>query len=121
MAKATLVVGGLSVLFVVMGMGGSPRHQVEHAPTVEQCRADQSLWTAKILAGDSSDVTFETLGAWSHELAQCQFLDSDPGYVHAYTKSLLMIKDAAADRAYSFLQRHNLMKQFLEEDKAGKR
>ena len=41
-----------------------PRQAVEHAPTVEQCRADRAYWMSKLEQPDgkgTNDVVFETL------------------------------------------------------------
>ena len=55
--------------------------QVKHALTVEQCRADQKLWLAKMEQSNGAaadNVSFNELNAWASEMLDC--LDVDPEF-----------------------------------------
>jgi hypothetical protein len=96
--------------------------EVEHAPTVEQCRADQRLWLSKMEADNSvamADVTAKTLGAWENEMGKCQAVD--PQNRHVYYSTNAEAVSAEAIRFIHFLKRHDLWEQFNDEDAAGKR
>ena len=57
-----------------------PRQAVEHAPTVEQCRADRAYWMAKLEQADgkgTNDVGFETLRGWDSEMSKCRVVDPE--------------------------------------------
>jgi len=52
-----------------------PAQEVKHAPTVEQCHADQRLWLAKIEGSQDALPNFVTLNSWSQEMADCGSID----------------------------------------------
>jgi hypothetical protein len=95
--------------------------QVEHAPIVEKCQADQRLWLSQIKADpDSSSLpSFEALGQWREEMNDCQ--EVDPKNRWAYSNTGAEVITVQASRMQSFILRHNLWKQFTEEDTSGKR
>lgn len=95
----------------------------DHAPTVEQCRADQRLWSSVhdeyALKDAVSKLSVQTLKQRSHQMNDCFAVDSENGrdyfgLVAAYGLEL-------GRRYKNFIDRHNLMAQFLAEDAAGKR
>ena len=98
--------------------------QIEHAPTVEQCRADQRLWLSK-LEDAPIDVartnlpSFDTIGAWSREMNDCKTVDPENKY--RYYNVFAEIQAEQLFRAIHFLQRHNLDGNFIREDAEGKR
>jgi hypothetical protein len=98
-----------------------PLQEVEHAPTVVQCQADQALWSATLERGQSanSDVTFRSLLAWHKEMDKCQVVDS--ANVEKYYTTVHLATAAMLLRQYHFLERHSLVDQFYAEDDAGKR
>lgn len=57
--------------------------EVKHAPTVEQCRADQRLWMSKLeqpnRAG-TANVSFDHLLAWVVEMGDCLDVDPNPKF-----------------------------------------
>jgi hypothetical protein len=117
------------LLLVVIPMTG----QVAHTPTPEQCTADADAWgipnsglfatnedqfsvLASTMMRDRT-VTAKMLEARTTELGQC-------------VEGLKPSRYAQANRAYTiaelvrmknFMQRHNLMLQFYDEDAQGKR
>ena len=94
--------------------------QVEHAPTVAQCQADERLWFSKLTdESDSSLPGFEVLHLWAEELSKCQKIDPDPDAEYRDTEAIIHIEQET--RLLHFVDRHNLIKQFMEEDAAGKR
>jgi hypothetical protein len=96
--------------------------QVEHAPSVKQCRADQVVWRTTLEDPTlSAAETFATFFAWSKEMLDCAKVDSSPSRVFDYFKTASEASNAMGARETDFLMRHNLYDQFLEEDKQGKR
>jgi hypothetical protein len=51
--------------------------EVQHAPTVEQCRADQRLWLSKLEGPDGTNVTFRELRGWILEMFDCERVDPE--------------------------------------------
>lgn len=103
--------------------------QIEHAPSVKQCRADQVMWLATLDNPTlSAAESFATLNAWSNEMLVCAQIDSSPrigrrnaSQIFDYLKTSTEAITTMAARQYDFLTRHNLVDQFLDEDKQGKR
>lgn len=94
--------------------------QVEHAPTVAQCQADQRLWLSRIEEVDSSrQPVFRLLTEWSHEMAECEHVD--PSNQLRYYNTEYEIDALESKRLLHFIVRHDLMDKFVEEDAAGKR
>ena len=100
---------------------GTPlAQQPQHATTVEQCRADQRLWLSRLEANNGArDITVGTLIDWQIEMDDCSAVD--PTNSHAYDRTGCEIMAAKDLRRMHFLERHNLMKQFVDEDAAGER
>ena len=96
--------------------------QVKHALTVEQCRADQKLWKARLeqqpaLVG-IANVSFNELSAWASEMADCGSVD--PQFAWPYFNTLEEARTDLLIREQNFLARHNLWGQFIAEDAQGK-
>jgi len=110
-------------LLILVVMTASLVGQVEHAPTVAQCQADQRLWLAKIEADANGDKTglpnIYTMRAWGVEMTQCR--DVDPSNHSKYYNTEAEIATDEMLRLRHFLDRHDLMEKFFEEDAAGKR
>ena len=98
--------------------GRAHAQEVKHAPTVEQCRADQRLWSDK-LENSSSLPDYKTLMGWFHEMMECKAVD--PENRRDYYMVCSEIDAAEVVRLEKFLVRHGLLDKFIEEDKAGKR
>jgi hypothetical protein len=96
--------------------------EVEHAPTVAQCQADQRLWRAK-LEGDQGfdlkDVTLNTLAHWEAEMVKCEAVD--PPNQSRYFNTDVEAVAAESHREFDFIKRHGLLEQFVKEDAAGQR
>jgi hypothetical protein len=109
--------------------------QVEHAPTVAQCRADADIWgVPKATASTPNDyqfrnlirdvahnqaVTAKKLDVRINELSRCMLTDTAQSFRYeqgsrAYTIAEFM-------RMADFVSRHNLENQFYQEDDQGKR
>lgn len=88
--------------------------QIERAPTVAQCQADQRLWLSRLDDEDGSLPPYKTMMRWALEMRDCQTIDpdNDPRYYNTYneicTDQLL--------RVTAFLERHKLYDQFIKED-----
>jgi len=112
-----------TILLVGIPLGG--QDAVKDAPSLGQCRTDQPLWDAKLieiargLAKGTDDTTVETLTNWIHEMRGCVGVDSE--HAHAYVHTVALAMAAVGVRATDFLQRHNLMDQFVKEDMEGLR
>jgi hypothetical protein len=114
------------VLFFVLSLSSLVHAQaVEHAPTAEQCRADNAVWrdagVAKIKAGGRPwpDVVMPTLMDMMHEMDECAHVDRPNRDDYADTANLLLAE--AELRLQNFLIRHDLLYMFTKEDKAGER
>jgi hypothetical protein len=109
-------------LLLVLASTTSP--QINHAPTVEQCRADQALWTAELQASGGENK--ETFGVWTgrmQEMTDCFTVDSDKqsSPVNGYQSLTDLIVRVMLKRQIRFIARHGLMQQFQSEDEAGAR
>jgi hypothetical protein len=95
--------------------------QVEHAPTVAQCQADQRLWLSKVEdESPTADLpSYSVLFAWGKEMSDCEEVDHENHLKYYNTKT--EITYARLTRLSDFLGRHDLWSKFLEEDAAGKR
>jgi hypothetical protein len=102
--------------------GVAPKQEIEHAPTVAQCQADQRLWLSKLEDNPPhgiDDVTYGTLIAWMREMSQC--MEVDPSNRHGYFNTIAEAEGGKRWRLEDFLKRHNLWEQFKQEDAEGKR
>lgn len=105
---------------------GKPAQEVQHAPTVAQCRADLKAWWEK--AGKDhglDDTSYDLLGSMSSEMTNCIIADK-ANRSHAesapdYYELTVELEKQQADRLTRFLLRHNLWSEFQTEDAAGKR
>jgi hypothetical protein len=93
---------------VVMGAG-----QVEHAPTVAQCQADQRLWLSQIEAG-ASTATYGVLSNMAVEMNN--FADVDPDNEKRYRNTMSESIATQELRLAKFVHRHQLWNKFLEEE-----
>jgi phage-related protein len=71
--------------------------------------------------GPDSEATpmFRVLAKWGHEMRQCQRVD--PEHQSKYYNTSSEVDATQMGRLLDFLERHNLYRQFLAEDEAGKR
>lgn len=92
---------------------------VQHAPTVAQCQADQRLWLSEV-EGDSSQLpNFSTISAWGREMTNCEKVD--PDNQHKYYNTAAEIMAEQESRLMDFVNRHGLGDKFVAEDAVGKR
>jgi hypothetical protein len=114
--RLLLVVGWLILTALLTG-------QVEHAPTVAQCQADQRLWLAKIEADANGDKgglpAIYVIRAWALEMTQCKDVDPSNRFKYYNTESEISTEEML--RLRHFIDRHDLLAKFIEEDSAGKR
>jgi len=95
--------------------------QIQHKPTVEQCRADMDAWFIKYKNGRYPG-EFKELNRLSIEMSWCSVeSDPDPDNKELYQIVFDSITLEQWWRYLNFLKRHNLYDQFLAEDAAGKR
>jgi hypothetical protein len=114
--KAAVIV---AAIFACRG-ATSAQDSTPSAPTVDQCKADEAAWMAKLEADHGTDdVTAATLTDWETEMTQCRTVDApnDQDYSNAANEAI----DQIGVRFVDFLDRHALTQLFFDEDKAGKR
>ncbi len=109
----------LTLLFTMLWVGKTHTQEVKHAPTVEQCRADQRLWLDKLEGSSASLPNYLTLAGWFHEMHECKSVD--PENQRRYYNVCGEISSEQFVRLTGFLERHGLYDKFIEEDAAGKR
>jgi hypothetical protein len=113
------------VLVLCVGLllaGEAHVQEVKHAPTIEQCRADQRLWLDKLeRAVDTVPLPedYRTLVGWTGEMIDCRSVDPE-NKLRYYNISGELASEKLI-RFHHFLERHGLYDKFIEEDKAGKR
>jgi hypothetical protein len=94
--------------------------QMEHAPTVQQCQADERLWMNKI---EETNLTIHpdyiTVNAWFNEMRDCQSVDPANKIKYYNLQSEIVVENAM--RLQHFVMRHEMWEQFIKEDAAGKR
>ena len=111
------------VLMLFMGLlfaGKAHVQELKYAPTIEQCHADQRLWSNTLEHSPSKDrQNYETLNRWYREMFECTSVDPDNPL--PYLNVNYQINVLQTMRLEHFLGRHGLYDKFIEEDKAGKR
>jgi hypothetical protein len=95
--------------------------KVQHAPTVEQCRADQKLWLSQFEDHASDDASvawasFNELQSWLQTMHECATVD--PANKLQYHKTKSESTQTQWARFIHFLRWHHLYDQFLAEDAA---
>jgi len=95
--------------------------QIEHAPTVAECQADQRLWLSRLEDNNDKlkDITTVTLAHWSSEMRSCEAVD--PPNFQRYYNTRAEVTAEQYIRLSDFVDRHNLSGKFVEEDAAGQR
>ena len=107
------------ILAVALPQGVTLAGQVEHAPTVATCQADQRLWLSELEEDVPKLPKFEVLMQWDHEIRDCQ--EVDPENRLKYYNTSVEIHAEQFTRVTNFIDRHGLWNQFEAEDAAGKR
>jgi hypothetical protein len=109
------------LLFALILVGApSYQQEVKHAPTVEQCRADQKLWLSKLENENSVvSISFKELSGWLREMGECRTVD--PQFHNQYYNTAAEIDAEEVIRLEAFLDQHNLYDGFVAEDAQGKR
>jgi hypothetical protein len=106
----------VACLFLTASLTG----QVEHAPTVAQCQADQRLWFSELEEKHVPKLPeLDVLGEWAHEMHNCEKVDPDNRF--KYQDTMVEIDLERLTRLTKFIDRHGLWNQFKAEDAAGQR
>ena len=125
----------ISVLMFTFCAATVPQ-EPKHAPTLQSCTVDLNLWTAQIPGWPNSSaeqaregtkaLTFNEMGARIASLNDC--VSAYPTLNRARAGELSMpfslvgiYHGETAERYFDFLDRHNLLVKFIQEDEAGKR
>jgi hypothetical protein len=93
--------------------------EVQNAPMVAQCQADQRLWFHRMKDKDDplADTSFRMLLHLEAEMQNCRRVDSPNEPLYNFVVSeILRVKD---NRAFAFIDRHKLLDLFLTEDEAA--
>jgi hypothetical protein len=93
--------------------------QIEHAPTVAQCQADQRLWLSNLKGAQDTLPIWGVLSQWEQEMRDCEKVDTDN--FRKYNNTQVEIRAEKMSRLLEFLDRHNLVEQFKQEDAMGQR
>ena len=93
--------------------------QVEHAPTVAQCQADQRLWLSDLEQNPHKLPEMSVIVKWNGEMGDCEKVDPDNRFRYYNTSGEIAAEEIA--RMQHFFDRHGLWTQFMDEDSAGKR
>ena len=96
--------------------------QVEYPLTVEECRAEQTLWMSRLDELNDAgtvNVNYSDLNGWSLRMLLCGSVD--PELRWQYNNTQRELSEVQTKRLIRFLVRHNLYGQFLAEDAQGKR
>lgn len=111
-----------------------PAQNVEHAPTVDVCRADSALWNAEALSPKYhvENLSVQELLSRQTEMHKCGLVDRlDPtpqpdtinriSQTEKYAFLFGFYGTEIAVRALDFIARHGLEQKFYAEDAAGAR
>jgi hypothetical protein len=98
----------------------SPALAQEHAPLPEQCKADAHLWHSQKKA-DNDKLSFDELQQRSREMWACASVDKTATEDEDYHLLWSGYQVMSGQRMKHFIDRHDLSKQFLDEDAAGAR
>ena len=93
--------------------------QVQHASTVEQCRADQKLVLSRLNSNERTLVSYKEGYGWFLEMQDC--ISADPENQSRYYNTMIETSNMLNTKLQSYLKRHNLWDQFMAEDAQGKR
>lgn len=81
------VAAGIVALITTVAVG----QEVKHAPTVEQCRADQKYgwrsWKSQRTVALTKDVSYLELSQWGHEMSDCREVDPENGLRYYNTET----------------------------------
>lgn len=120
--KSVRILQTMSVLWLLafaMLDGKAFGQDIEHAPTVAQCQADQRLWLSQM------EPEHQTLPIWSAMAERIAEMDScgkvDPDHSKEYENTCHELEFNLADRFMDFIKRNGMWGQFTAQDKAGKR
>lgn len=95
----------------------------QHAPTVEQCNADRAVWHNDWINNPVrafKNLSYKELVLRRDEMVDCAVVDKNSPFNDYIFLPAVFVAERAA-RADSFISRHGLDKQFLDEDAAGAR
>jgi hypothetical protein len=126
----------LALFFVSLALSASQRAvSQDHAPTVEQCRADRNLWSSQMRDYLQAEGDRMKSGTPNHteimklklsqllvrftEMLHCEAVD--PSEASEYYSVVEQLELAHEDRYMLFVQRHKLEAQLFQEDDAGLR
>ena len=110
-------------IFFMCFLASSSGEPQKHPPTVAQCRSDAITWDKEEDSGRKDkdvgyQLPFGELLRRQREMMSCVKLDAQHGQYrtiyHVYTTAMYA-------RYQHFLERHQLMEQFLDEDSKGSR
>jgi hypothetical protein len=110
-----------TLIFAFLVMTPTLYAQQKSAPSIEQCRADSSLWSPTVdnISEAFSKFDLPTLDAMSSEMVHCE--DADPKGYEGYRRVTTAINVEIRKRLEDFIRRQGLTNKFFQEDAAGSR
>src|SRR5215472_8064643 len=105
------------VLLLVIPYQSIFAQEVKTHPTVEQCQADQKLWSSKLEEAPDSP-RYSELNDWANTMLDC--MKVDPSLQFQYLNVVAEARAEINHRFELFLTRHQLYNKFLDADKQGK-
>jgi len=98
----------------------APAFAQQHSPTVDVCRADEAVWAADAVGNQTyKTLPYNELALRQNEMNDCAKVDGDQHRTADYVALVSLYENLIEVRMTHFLNRHNLMQQFLDEDAAG--
>ena len=131
-AAIAVLIAGILLCLVARAQTVSPGDKlpavVEHAPPLEQCRADVRLWHSQT-KDDVSKLSFDELQQRSLEMWNCPSTDVGAGEgikqyeidMDNYRAMHLVYQGLSGQRMLDYIVRHGETNQFLDEDAKGLR
>jgi hypothetical protein len=114
----------MAIFFMCTFLASSSGEPQKHAPTVAQCRSDAAAWNKEEDTGPKDkdvgyQLPFGELLKRQREMMGCMKLDG--GVKTSYGTIYHVYTTAMYARYQHFLERHQLMENFLYEDSKGSR
>jgi len=113
----------LVLAFVILVPSIAAAQDLEHAPTIAQCQAEQRLWRAEIeesVQDHSAHLPgIHGIREWEQEMSDCENVDPENRLRYHNTESELKVEEKM--RMEDFLHHHQLWDKFITADADGER
>ena len=113
----------LVLAFIILVSSIAAAQNLEHAPTVAQCQAEQRLWRAELeesVQDHSANLPgIHGIREWEREMRDCGSVDPENRLRYHTTESELRVEEKM--RMEDFLHHHQLWDTFITADADGER